>query len=91
MRRLFRTLKFHILLPFVTMTLFVVVLLTFLVSNSFIRMTLKQENSKNAAGFKVAGKMVSSVIMDSRDVVNSLVVDDRVESYIRQNYTTTLS
>ena len=58
----FRKLNVHILLPFVFMTVFVVILLTVLVSRIYTKTILDQEDEKNSAAFQyIASNIIISI------------------------------
>ena len=85
----FRKLNVHILLPFVFMTVFVVILLTVLVSRIYTKTILDQEDEKNNAAFQYIASNITSSITESRNAIPSIIADNTVVSYLRQDYRTT--
>ena len=86
MKQFLKSLRIRMLLPVVAMTLFTVILLTFLFARGFIRMILQQENEVNTAGFDTVSGMVTPLIDTSVSAVRSLMADDRVASYAGLRY-----
>ena len=82
------SLRFHMLLPVIAMTLFVVIMLTMLFSRAYTRMILRQEQEENAAGFELASRSITTLVESSISQVRSVISDDRVISYAGLSYST---
>ena len=74
------------LLPVVSMTLFVVILLTVLFSRAYTNMILQQEQEVNAVGFESVSHSVTPLIDTSISAVRSILTDARVTAYARHEY-----
>ena len=86
MKQKLKSLRLHMLLPVICMTLLVVSLLTTLFSRAYSDMILKQEQERNAAGFETVSSSVSPLITSSITEVKTAMSDERVTSYIRLQY-----
>ena len=86
MTSFFKSLRFRMLLPVITMTLFVVSLLTVLFSRAYTNMIVQREQEENAAGFELISRSVTPLIDTSIGQVRSIMSDDRVASYARLRY-----
>ena len=84
----FNKLNVRILLPFVLMTVFVVILLTVLVSRIYTKTILDQEDEKNSAAFQYIASNIIISISESRNAILSIIADNTVASYLRQDYRT---
>ncbi len=85
----FNRLNGRILLPFVLMTVFVVILIPLLVSRIYTKTILDQEDEKNSAAFQYIAGNLSSGMTESRNSILSIIADSTVMSYLRQDYRTT--
>ena len=86
MKQKLKSLRFHMLIPVIAMTLFVVILLTSLFSRAYIRTILQQEQEVNAVGFETISHSITPLINTSINDVRSIMADNRVTSYARLRY-----
>ena len=86
MKQKLKSLRIHMLLPVIAMTLFVVTMLTILFSRAYISMILKQEKEVNAAGFETITRSITPLIDTSISEVRSIKSDSRVAGYARGQY-----
>lgn len=86
MKQKLKSLRLHMLLPVICMTLIVVSLLTTLFSRAYSDMILKQEQERNAAGFETVSSSVSPLITSSITEARTAMSDERVTSYIMLQY-----
>ena len=86
MRQKLRSLRVFILLPVVSMTLLVVILLTTLFSRSYTDMILRQEQDANAAGFDMLSQSITPLINTAVTEARIIMSDERVTQYARLNY-----
>ena len=86
MKQKLKSLRLHMLMPVVVMTLFVVILLTALFSRAYTSMILQQEQEVNAVGFDTVSHSITPLIDSSVSAVRSIMSDDRVISYARLQY-----
>ena len=86
MKRRLRSLRLRMLLPVIAMTLLVVILMTVLFTRAYTDMVLKQEQETNIAGFDTVSRSITPLISSSVSEVRSLMLDDRVASYARNEY-----
>ena len=86
MKQQLKSLRFRMLLPVVSMTLFVVILLTVLFSRAYTNMILQQEQEVNAVGFESVSHSVTPLIDTSISAVRSILTDARVTAYARHEY-----
>ena len=86
MKRKLKTLRLRMLLPVVAMTLFIVVLLTVMFSRAYIGMILRQEQEVNADSFETISRSVTQLANTNISTVRSIMMDDRVASYVRYDY-----
>ena len=86
MKQKLKSLRLHMLIPVVLMTLFVVILLTALFSRAYTSMILQQEQEVNAVGFDTVSHSITPLIDSSVSAVRSIMSDDRVISYARLQY-----
>ena len=78
------------LLPVIVMTLTVVIVLTVLFSRSYIGMILQQEQEVNAGSFDTISRSITPLINNSISAVRSMMMDERVVSYARYDYISTV-
>ena len=83
MKRWISSLRLHILLPILVMTLVLVVGMTVMVSRTWIGMNLRQESEKNAAFFDAIAQVISRTVIQSVADSRSIMADDRVAEYAR--------
>ena len=88
MKRWFRSLRLHILLPALIMVLLLVILMTVVVSRSYINMNLQQESDKNAAFIEAIVRQINRTITESIEAVRGIMIDDRITPYVRQRFRT---
>ena len=86
MKRWISSLRLHILLPILVMTLVLVVGMTVMVSRTWIGMNLRQESEKNAAFFDAIAQVISRTVIQSVADSRSIMADDRVAEYARLQY-----
>lgn len=86
MKQKLKSLRVRMLLPVIVMTLFVVIMLTVLFSRAYIDMILQQEQEVNAVGFDTVSRTVPPLIDTSIGAVRSILMDSRVASYVRREY-----
>lgn len=86
MKQKLRSLRLHMLLPVICMTLFVVTLLTTLFSRTYTGMILRQEQEMNEAGFETVSSSVTPLISSSITAVRTMLSDERVRVYARLQY-----
>ena len=86
MKQKLKSLRVRMLLPVIVMTLFVVIMLTVLFSRAYIDMILQQEQEVNAVGFDTVSRTVPPLIDTSIGAVRSILMDSRVASYVRLEY-----
>ena len=79
MKEKLKSLRVHMLLPVILMTLFIVIMLTTFFSRAFINLILTQEKQVNAAGFETISRSLVSLVMS----------DDRVAEYAGLDYSST--
>lgn len=89
MKQKLKSLRVRMLLPVIVMTLFVVIMLTVLFSRAYIDMILQQEQEVNAVGFDTVSRTVPPLIDTSIGAVRSILMDSRVASYVRLEYSST--
>ena len=88
MKRWFRSLRLHILLPAFIMVLLLVILMTVVVSRSYINMNLQQESDKNAAFIDAIVRQINRTITESIEAVRGIMIDDRITAYVRHRFRT---
>lgn len=88
MKRWFRSLRIHILLPVLIMTLLLVILMTTLVSRAYIGMNLKQESEKNAAFFQAIAQVMNRTVTQSIADTREIMADDRIAKYAQHPFRT---
>ena len=86
MKRLFSSLQFHILLPVLFMTLLLILLLTSLISKTYIDMCLQQESDKNAISIEVLAREINKTVADAIADARDIMIDDRIAAYVRFQY-----
>ena len=86
MKQKLKSLRIHMLLPVIIMTVFVVAMLTTLFSRAYISMIMQQEQDVNSAGFDTISRSITPLINTSINVVRSIMTDDRVAGYARLQY-----
>jgi len=85
-KRWISSLRLHILLPVLVMTLVLVVGMTVMVSRTWIGTNLRQESEKNAAFFDAIAQVISRTVTQSVADSRSIMADDRVAEYARLQY-----
>ena len=88
MKRWFRSLRLHILLPAFIMIPLLVILMTVVVSRSYINMNLQQESKKNAALIDAIVRQIDRTISESIEAVQGIMIDDRITAYVRHQFPT---
>lgn len=88
MKRWFRSLRLHILLPAFIMIPLLVILMTVVVSRSYINMNLQQESKKNAALIDAIVRQIDRTITESIEAVQGIMIDDRITAYVRHQFPT---
>lgn len=88
MKRWFRSLRLHILLPAFIMIPLLVILMTVVVSRSYINMNLRQESKKNAALIDAIVRQIDRTITESIEAVQGIMIDDRITAYVRHQFPT---
>ena len=81
MKEKLKSLRVHMLLPVVVMTLFVVTMLTTFFSRAYISMIMQQEQEVNTAGFETISKSITPLIRAAVRDVRMIMADDRVAEY----------
>ena len=81
-----KSLRVHMLIPVVVMTLLVVSMLTILFSRAYISMILQQEQEENAFGFDTISRSITPLVDTSVNEVRRIMSDDRVAGYARLRY-----
>lgn len=87
MKQKLKSLQIRLLLPVITMTLFIVSMLTVLFSRAYINMILQQEQEVNAASFDTISHAITPLITSSISEVRNILSDSRVADYARLQYT----
>lgn len=88
MKRWLSSLRFHILLPVLAMMLLMAVLITAVVSRSYIDMNLRQEREKNAALFELIGRQIDGTVTNAVSDARSIMIDERITAYVRHSFRT---
>ena len=86
MKEKLKSLRVHMLLPVVVMTLFVVTMLTTFFSRAYISMIMQQEQEVNTAGFETISKSITPLIRAAVRDVRMIMADDRVAEYAGLQY-----
>ena len=86
MKRILKSLRFHLLLPVVAMTVFIVVLLNSLFSIAYNKMILGQEQEVNAIGFETVSNAITPFIESSISKVRGILSDGRLVSCLKSDY-----
>ena len=86
MKQKLKSLRVHMLLPVIAMTLLVVTMLTTLFSRAYITMILQQEQEENAAGFEMISRSITPLIETSIVEARKSMADERVAGYARLQY-----
>ena len=86
MKQELKSLRVHMLLPVIAMTLLVVTMLTTLFSRAYITMILQQEQEENAAGFEMISRSITPLIETSIVEARKSMADERVAGYARLQY-----
>ena len=81
-KRLFRSLRLHILLPTLIMMLLLAVLITVVVSRTYIEMSLRQESDKNVALFDAIGRQIDRTVAGSIADARHITNDERIIAYV---------
>ena len=89
MKEKLKSLRVHMLLPVIAMSLFIVIMLTTLFSRAFINMILMQEQQVNAAGFETISQSLVSLVNTAVIDVRKIMSDDRVAEYAGLDYSST--
>ena len=86
MKKKLKTLRLHMLLPVVALTLFTVIILTGSIGQAYIHAILRQENEVNAFGFETISQSIMPIIKTSVSKVKNILADERVASYAGLQY-----
>lgn len=86
MKQKLKSLRVHMLLPVIAMTLLVVTMLTTFFSRAYITMILQQEQEENAAGFEMISRSIKPLIDTSIIEARKSMADERVAGYARLQY-----
>lgn len=86
MKEKLKSLRVHMLLPVILMTLFIVIMLTTFFSRAFINLILTQEKQVNAAGFETISRSLVSLVNTAVIDVRRIMSDDRVAEYAGLEY-----
>ena len=89
MKEKLKSLRVHMLLPVIAMSLFIVIMLTTFFSRAFINMILTQEQQVNAAGFETISQSLVSLVNTAVIDVRRIMSDDRVAEYAGLEYSST--
>ena len=89
MKEKLKSLRVHMLLPVIAMSLFIVIMLTTFFSRAFINMILTQEQQVNAAGFETISQSLVSLVNTAVIDVRRIMSDDRVAEYAGLDYSST--
>ncbi|MDO5133010.1 MAG: histidine kinase [Eubacteriales bacterium] len=65
-----------------------VILMTVVVSRSYINMNLQQESKKNAALIDAIVRQIDRTITESIEAVQGIMIDDRITAYVRHQFPT---
>ena len=86
MKQKLKSLRVHMLIPVVAMTLVVVILLTMLFSRAYISMVLQREKEGIEISFDAVSSSITPVINASINAVWSILANERVSSYVKLTY-----
>ncbi len=86
MKQKLSSLRIRLLLPVICVSLFVVIMLNFVSTRSYIRMVLQKEQEANTLSFDAISRSVTPLITTSLSAVQRIMSDNRVKDYIRLQY-----
>ena len=88
MKRLFRSLRFHILLPVFVLTLLLAAVLTVLITRTYTGVIIRQESEKNAARFETMTRELEQTVEEAMGGVRGVILRDSVAAYARHTFQT---
>ena len=88
MKRLFRSLRFHILLPVFVLTLLLAAVLTVLITRTYTGVIIRQESEKNAVRFENMTRELEQTVEEAMGGVRGVILRDSVAAYARHSFQT---
>ena len=86
MKRLFRSLRFHILLPVLVLTLLLAAMLPVMITRTYTRVIIRQESEKNSARFEAMTRELAQTVNEAIDSVRGVILRDSVAAYARRSF-----
>ena len=86
MKQKLKSLRIRLLLPVIFVSLFVVIILNIVFTRSYNKMVLEKQQEANTLSFDAISRSVTPLITTSLSEVRSMMSDNRVEDYIRSQY-----
>ena len=88
MKRFFHSLKFNMLLPVVALALGITLALTFVISETYTRTILSQEEDKTRVSFSIIGGAIGEALRNAQSAATKTMLDTEIIHYAMRSYRT---
>ena len=88
MKRFFHSLKFNMLLPVLLMAMGIVLLLTYVISRTYTRTILSQEEEKTEFSFSIIGSAMNEALRDAHSAATKTMLSTDITHYAARAYRT---
>ncbi|MBQ7184055.1 MAG: histidine kinase [Clostridia bacterium] len=88
MKRFFHSLKFNMLLPVMAMALGITLVLTFVISETYTRTILSQEEDKTRVSFSIAGGAIGEGLRSAQSAATRTMLGTDIIHYAMRSYRT---
>lgn len=88
MKRIFHSLKFHILMPAMLIALGITLILTFAISKEYTHTILSQEEEKTSVSFSIIGNAIENALYDAQLAATKTMLDEEIIHYATQSFRT---
>ena len=88
MKRIFHSLKFHILMPTMLVALGITLILTFAISKEYTNTILSQEEEKTSVSFSIIGNAIENALYDAQLAATKTMLDEEIIHYATQSFRT---
>ena len=88
MKRLFRSLRFRILLPVLVLALLLAAVLTVTITHTYTGVIIRQESEKNAVRFETMTRKLEQTVEETMGGVRGVILRDSVAAYARHSFQT---
>ena len=85
MKRLFRSLRFRILLPVLVLALLLAAVLTVTITHTYTGVIIRQESEKNAVRFETMTRKLEQTVEETMGGVRGVILRDSVAAYARHS------